>query len=798
MRILLILIGFLLASLGSFQAAAHGTPTACTAGMAGSYPCQNIDFNAQLTLAEMGEVDPNAVANDIWGWTDSSTNRDYAIVGLYYGTAFVDVTDPDNPVFIARLEDSVHSTKACHDGCGRGGDGESVDNPVEEDNVGDSLWMDIKVYGDVAYIGSEQGYFGIRVFDLTRLRTIAPGSTVSADRILDEVRNSHNLGIDWDNGYLYAVGDSSSDAGVRRSGARIYDLNADPLNPTYIGEMRIDGMPTTSYFHDLWCGTYDGPDADHQGKAICVTANSGREFDPDTNTTMYYRADLDTYDGYTYFDNKGDGDPSNDVLGFENPAYEQSRTDGFYPIPRYSYIAVLDMTDKLNPVLLDRLTYAKARYIHQMWPTDDHNYLLVNDELEEQFYGSRSEVYVYDMSDLDNLAMTNTYEHTILDIDHNMYVNGRYSYQSSYAGGVRILDIINPETPYEIGFFDTKPTYSDSQFTGSWSNFLFESGTLVISDMEDGLFVLTPSMTDSGESVDLAVDGDIYRDNSSGDETAAYYVYNNGADAATEFYLESATGRAFDTPGGVFTVYADSFAGTSAVEGSTAVTCSVEGDQVGRLGEPLFDFDNRKVICTATEVPSCSGFAVTVPVNGALSVEDLVVNVSARQVEAQGTTGDNYARFGDGAAIAFDTLPAMADKIAALRGAACDEVPVVSAGTDITAEEESTQSLAGSADLADAVVGTVAWTQVDGPTITFADASALATDITLPSVSADDTATLRLTVASNYGNEASDEIVVNITAKAEAPRSGGGGGGGATLWLVGLLGLLAAGRRRLK
>src|SRR5687768_7098071 len=44
-------------------------PAACVDGMAGPYPCRNVDLLGRLSLAEMG----NGEGNDIWGWTDPRT-----------------------------------------------------------------------------------------------------------------------------------------------------------------------------------------------------------------------------------------------------------------------------------------------------------------------------------------------------------------------------------------------------------------------------------------------------------------------------------------------------------------------------------------------------------------------------------------------------------------------------------------------------------------------------------------------------------------------------------------------------
>ncbi len=68
----------------------------CVAGMAGAYPCQNIDLLSLMPLSTFtspGQPAPSG-GNDIWGWTDPLTNKEYALVGLTNGTAFVDVTSP--------------------------------------------------------------------------------------------------------------------------------------------------------------------------------------------------------------------------------------------------------------------------------------------------------------------------------------------------------------------------------------------------------------------------------------------------------------------------------------------------------------------------------------------------------------------------------------------------------------------------------------------------------------------------------------------------------------------------------
>ena len=73
--------------------------TTCVDGFAGTYPCSKVDLVAFLPLAQMG----GGNGNDIWGWVDPQTQREYAIMGRTSGTSFIDITDPANPVYLGNL-----------------------------------------------------------------------------------------------------------------------------------------------------------------------------------------------------------------------------------------------------------------------------------------------------------------------------------------------------------------------------------------------------------------------------------------------------------------------------------------------------------------------------------------------------------------------------------------------------------------------------------------------------------------------------------------------------------------------
>ena len=76
------------------------TPLApCENGSAGDYPCAGYDLYSFLPLDALSAT----FINDIWGWTDETTAKEYVILGLSDGTAFLDISDPKAPKYLGKL-----------------------------------------------------------------------------------------------------------------------------------------------------------------------------------------------------------------------------------------------------------------------------------------------------------------------------------------------------------------------------------------------------------------------------------------------------------------------------------------------------------------------------------------------------------------------------------------------------------------------------------------------------------------------------------------------------------------------
>lgn len=208
--------------------------TPCENGMAGQYPCNGYDLQSFISLTEMDGIR----GNDSWGWTDPQDGKEYAIMGLKNGTAFIDISDPINPVYLGKLPS----------------------------HTGESIWRDIKVYQNHAFIVSEATDHGMQVFDLTRLRNVPnPPETFTEDAHYDGFGSSHNIAINEDTGYAYSVGDNTFSGG-----AHFIDIS-DPINPLAAGGYSGDG-----YTHDAHIVIYNGPDTDYTGKEIYVGSNEDR------------------------------------------------------------------------------------------------------------------------------------------------------------------------------------------------------------------------------------------------------------------------------------------------------------------------------------------------------------------------------------------------------------------------------------------------------------------------------------------------------------------------------------------
>tara|TARA_B100001250_G_scaffold330988_1_gene295993 strand:- start:187 stop:3900 length:3714 start_codon:yes stop_codon:yes gene_type:complete len=415
----------------------------CTGGVAGSYECNEVDLMAYMDKTDIGGSN-NTSLNDIWGWTDPTTQKEYALVGLSNGTSFVDISDAENPVYLGRL-------------------------PTHTNN---STWRDIKVYSNHAFIVSEAGGHGMQVFDLTELRNVSSPVQFTATAHYGQFGNAHNIFINEDTGFAYAVGTSTCGPG----GLHIVDIS-NPVAPAKAACVSdpSTGRSGTGYVHDVQCVVYNGPDTEHVGKEICVGSNE----------TNVWVADLST--------------KSDDSSG--------AKTIGLGSYDDY--------------------------YTHQGWLTEDHRYFIQNDELDENNGAVNStRTLIWDLEDLDNPTIETTYFGPTPSIDHNNYIIGDYVYMSHYTSGLRILDISDISSPSEAAFFDVYPNNNNTSFDGTWSNYpYYGSGNVVVTSIDEGLFVLRPTFNVDQPSAPTGISYSIPSDGT------VTFSWNIGNDSSISFRI---------------------------------------------------------------------------------------------------------------------------------------------------------------------------------------------------------------------------------------------------------------------
>ncbi|HXH20159.1 MAG TPA: choice-of-anchor B family protein [Chitinophagales bacterium] len=150
--------------------------------------------------------------------------------------------------------------------------------------------------------------------------------------------------------------------------------------------------------------------------------------------------------------------------------------------------AVIDVSDKANPAVL-AIQETPNRFTHNCWLSDDGNYLFTTDERPGAFITS------YDVSDLGNITELDRYQAApgSLLIPHNTYFLNNYLITSYYKYGMNIVDAAYPDNLVEVGYYDTSPFPNGDGFIGCWGVYpFFPSGTIVASDIQTGLYVLTP------------------------------------------------------------------------------------------------------------------------------------------------------------------------------------------------------------------------------------------------------------------------------------------------------------------
>lgn len=164
------------------------------------------------------------------------------------------------------------------------------------------------------------------------------------------------------------------------------------------------------------------------------------------------------------------------------------------------YDGLLEIIDARNPaapvIIASQVT--PKQFTHNSWMSTNRKVIYTTDEV------TGSWVTAYDISDFSNIKELDRYRHNNSgSIGHNTYVLNNaavtgsptdFLWTSYYTDGVTLVDASRPDNLVEVGNFDSAPSFSGDGFNGAWGVYPYlPSGNVLISDIEMGLYVITPT-----------------------------------------------------------------------------------------------------------------------------------------------------------------------------------------------------------------------------------------------------------------------------------------------------------------
>ncbi|MEL6822995.1 MAG: choice-of-anchor B family protein, partial [Calditrichota bacterium] len=192
-------------------------------------------------------------------------------------------------------------------------------------------------------------------------------------------------------------------------------------------------------------------------------------------------------------------DPENPVLissfgGENHDAYAQNGR-AFLAEGTLGSIGIFDISNPAAPSLLERIMIPAAGYSHNVWATEDDNFIMSTEET------TGKTVKFWDISDLGNINLAG--EYLAPDgIAHNTHIKEGFAYISHYGSGLRIVDLTTPGNLTEVGYYDSFPNGGPG-FIGNWGAYpFFDSGKVLISDRTFGLITVYFEGALSGEALD--------------------------------------------------------------------------------------------------------------------------------------------------------------------------------------------------------------------------------------------------------------------------------------------------------
>lgn len=747
----------------------------CIGGVVDNLPCDRVDLLAHIPFSAVSRQ-PSA-GNDVWGFQDLNTGREYVIAGFNRGTAVFDVTDPEAPGEVGFI------------------DGQTA------------AWRDIKIYQHFdsaasrwrayAYVTTDGSSDGLFVIDLSGLPHSV--SRVSYPSQFSSAHNVYSTSTDFSTGlpltpnpHLIVAG-----SGLNVGQYRAYGLG-NPSAPQF-----VPGSGIANVFQD------NGNDQTYMHDAASLLITDQRKDTQCLNAGTYCELLLDfNEERVAIWDITDLTDPRH--LNAGNPEYAQRGYvhSGWWTEDR-QFMFVHDELDEQRSVLNTTLRIFSLANLNNpqlvgTWtgPTRaiDHNGFVRGN----RYYMSN---YTRGLTILD---ITNPASPTVagsLDtypFSDNAGFSGAWGvYPFLPSGTIAISDM-------NSGVYLARDRSRDTN-AGSVA---FEAASYAVAEGQLGQFSVARSGNSTGA---VSVDVEIVNATASASDYALVTATLSWPDGDASARTIDLTAVTDGTSEGLELALVRLVNPTGGLTLGDMNSAQVHISEAGAASE--LQLLNANVQVTergfgkAIVVLQRSGNAVgAVSVDYSLTAGDATAGddyTGATSGNLSWPSGDAMPRFleyvisDDGASenteffeLTFSNPNGASfngtatQRITILNGTGQNLAPNAIVASSTTVTENSAVTLDGSqSNDPDGDTLTYLWTQLSGPSVALSTTSAAATSFSAPSVSSDALLQFRLTVSDPSG--LTDTATANVTVtNITAPNSGGGGGGGSagllllvSLWL---------------
>ncbi len=305
---------------------------------------------------------------------------------------------------------------------------------------------------EYAFIGSTVGVHVIDVTNPSSLVNIAQLNSGCVSTIWRDFATYQN--------FLYVISDNCAGSSLQ-----VFDLSPLPGVPTLV-------YNSTAHFTTA--------------HTLTINSQSGRIYVSGANTQMNGVLILDIL-----------GHPATPTLAasfflgsYTHDTYEHN--DTLYAFFGSNGVGSFDLVNLANPAALGYIFgYPEAGYAHSGWGAKNNKTLVWIDETQDKG------IHIGDISDPYNFLWQGNFRSSLLapvhtnSMAHNIVVVENYAYVSYYQDGLQVWDISNPGSPVRLGYYDTNVNATYTGMFGAWGvHPPLPSGNILISDTENGLFVL--------------------------------------------------------------------------------------------------------------------------------------------------------------------------------------------------------------------------------------------------------------------------------------------------------------------